>query len=246
MTEASESFEDLRKRLAEVRSRVERSARRAGRDPAEVALVAVSKTHPAELVARAVAAGARDLGENRVQEAEAKAEDVARLAGTRPRWHLIGPLQSNKARRAVRLFDVIHTIDSAELVARLERLCGEEGRGELPVLVQLGLADEPTKSGAAESDLPRLVEKLATCARVRLAGLMTMPPFVEDAEQARPYFRRLRELRDELRANGAFRRGAGELSMGMSHDFEVAVEEGATLVRVGTAVFGERGALRPG
>ena len=246
MTDASESFEDLRARLAQVRSRVEQSARRAGRDAAEITLVAVSKTHPAALVARAVAAGAQDLGENRVQEAEAKATEVERLAGARPRWHLIGPLQSNKARRAVRLFDVIHTVDSAELVARLERLCEEEGRGELPVLAQLSLADEPTKSGATEDELPRLVEGFAACARVRLAGLMTMPPFFEEAERARPYFRRLRELRDGLRAAGAFGGGAGELSMGMSHDFEVAIAEGATLVRVGTAVFGERGALKPG
>ena len=244
MAEASESFEGLRARLAGVRARIERSAQRAGRDPAEVALIAVSKTHPAELVARAVAAGAHDLGENRVQEAEAKAEGVARLANARPRWHLIGPLQSNKARRAVRLFDVIHTVASPELAARLERLCEEEGRDELPVLAQLGLANEPTKSGAAEDELPALVEKLETCARVRLVGLMTMPPYFEDAERVRPYFRRLRELRDELRGRGAFRGRAGELSMGMSHDFEVAVEEGATMVRVGTAVFGERGAAR--
>ena len=244
MTEAAESSDGLRARLAEVRSRVGRSAQLAGRDPSEVALIAVSKTHPAELIARAVAAGLRDLGENRVQEAEAKAVEVARLAGSRPRWHLIGPLQSNKARRAVRLFDVIHTADSAELVARLERLCEEEGRDELPVLVQLSLAGEPTKSGATEVELPTLVEKFEACARVRLTGLMTMPPFFEDAEQARPYFRRLRELRDELREGGAFRGGAGELSMGMSHDFEVAIEEGATMVRVGAAIFGERGAAR--
>jgi PLP dependent protein len=244
MAEAAESFDGLRERLAGVRSRVERSAERAGRDPAGVALIAVSKTHPAELVARAVSAGARALGENRVQEAEAKAGEVARLAGVRPRWHLIGPLQSNKARRAVRLFDVIHTVDSAELVARLERLCEEEGREELPVLVQLSLAGEATKSGAAAGELPALVEKFESCSRVRLAGLMTMPPFFADAERARPLFRRLRELRDELRGRGAFGALAGELSMGMSHDFEVAVEEGATMVRVGTAVFGERGAAR--
>ena len=244
MTEASESFDGLRARLAEVRSRVAQGARRAGREPAEITLIAVSKTHPAGLVARAVSAGAHDLGENRVQEAEGKAGEVARLAGARPRWHLIGPLQSNKARRAVRLFDVIHTVDSPELVARLERLCGEEGREELPVLVQLSLANEPTKSGAAESELPALVELFDSCARVRLAGLMTMPPFCEDAEQVRPFFRRLRGLRDDLRGRGAFRAGAGELSMGMSHDFEVAIEEGATMVRVGTAVFGGRAAAR--
>ena len=244
MTEASDSFDGLSARLAGVRSRVERSARGAGRDPSEVTLIAVGKTHPAELVARAASAGAHDLGENRVQEAEAKADEVARLAAVRPRWHLIGPLQSNKARRAVRLFDVIHTVDSAELAARLERLCEEEGRGELPVLLQLSLAGEPTKAGASEGELPRLVEKFENCARVRLAGLMTMPPFFEDAEQARPFFRRLRELRDELRGRGAFGAGAGALSMGMSHDFEVAIEEGATMVRVGTAIFGERGAPR--
>jgi hypothetical protein len=240
MAEASESFDGLRERLAGVRSRIRSSAGRAGRDSSEVTLIAVSKTHPAGLVARAVSAGAADLGENRVQEAEAKADEVARLAGARPRWHLIGPLQSNKARRAVRLFDVIHTVDSAELVARLERLCEEEGREELTALAQLSLAGEATKSGATERELPSLVEKFETCARVRLAGLMTMPPFCEDAEQVRPYFRRLRGLRDELRARGAFGDGRGELSMGMSHDFEVAVEEGATLVRVGTAVFGGR------
>jgi PLP dependent protein len=244
MTKAVESFDDVRARLAAVRSRIERSAVRAGRDPAEVTLIAVSKTHPAELIARAVSAGATDLGENRVQEAEAKFEDVARLAGARPRWHLIGPLQSNKARRAVRLFDVIHTVDSAELVARLERLCEEEGRESLPVLVQLSLANEPTKSGATEEELPALVEKFQTCSRVRLAGLMTMPPYLEDAEMVRPYFRRLREVRDDLGARGAFGGAAGALSMGMSHDFEAAIEEGATLVRVGTAIFGERAAAR--
>ena len=245
MTEAAQSFdESLGERLAQVRARVRRSAERAGRDPGAVTLIAVSKTHPAELVARAVATGATDLGENRVQEAEAKADEVARLAGARPRWHLIGPLQSNKARRAVRLFDVIHTVDSAELAARLERLCEEEGRRELPALLQVSLANEPTKSGATADELPAIVGRFETFGRVRLAGLMTMPPLLEDAERVRPYFRRLRELRDELRARGAFDNAggarAGELSMGMSHDFEVAIEEGATMVRVGTAVFGER------
>ena len=244
MSDASDSLETLRARLGEVRSRVEQGARHAGRDPAGVTLIAVSKTHPAELVAGAVAAGASDLGENRLQEAESKADEVARLAGARPRWHLIGPLQSNKARRAVRLFDVIHTIDSAELITRLERLCEEEGREELPVLLQVSLADEATKSGALESELPQLVETISGCARVRLVGLMTLPPFQNDAERVRPFFRRLRGLRDELRERDAFRGGAGELSMGMSHDFEVAIEEGATMVRVGTAVFGERGPAR--
>jgi pyridoxal phosphate enzyme (YggS family) len=243
---ASESL--LGARLDEVRNRIEASARRTGRDPAEITLIAVSKTHPADLIARAIDAGARDLGENRVQEAEEKIAEIARLhlAGAdcggerRVRWHLIGHLQSNKARRAVKLFDLIHTVDSVALVERLERLCEEEDQSELPVLVQLSLAGEAAKAGAQVNDLPAIVERINACARVRPAGLMTMPPFAEDAEESRPYFRRLRELRDEWQERGAFTAGAGELSMGMSHDYEVAIEEGATLVRVGTAIFGAR------
>ncbi|MCA1815207.1 MAG: YggS family pyridoxal phosphate-dependent enzyme [Acidobacteria bacterium] len=246
---------ELRARLEEVREKIDASARRAGRDPAAVRLIAVSKTHPADLIARAISAGVTDLGENRVQEAE---EKIARLGGAsgagergerRARWHLIGHLQSNKARRAVKLFDAVHTVDSPALVERLERLCEEEGRAELPVLAQLSIAGEATKAGADARELPSIVERAAACTRVRLVGLMTMPPYFEDAERVRPYFRALRELRDEWRARGAFAKleggtpaseGAGELSMGMSHDFRVAVEEGATLVRVGTAIFGER------
>jgi hypothetical protein len=222
-------------------SRIDAAARRAGRAPAEVTLVAVSKTHPAALVREAAAAGLRDFGENRVQEAEAK---MAELRPSAPglRWHLIGHLQPNKARRAARLFDLIHSVDSAALVGRLERICAEEARAALDVLVQVDLAGEATKSGAAEGELPAVFEALGGCARVRCRGLMLLPPFFEDAERARPYFRRLRALRDEWGARGAFAGGGrGELSMGMSHDYEVAVEEGATLVRVGTAVFGERG-----
>jgi pyridoxal phosphate enzyme (YggS family) len=238
----------LRARLEEVRRRIELCARRAGRDPASITLVAVSKTHPASLVAQAIRAGARDLGENRVQEAEEKIEEIKRSGdgGARARWHLIGHLQSNKARRAVRAFDVIHTVDSVALAERLERVCEEEDRAELPVLVQLSLAGEAAKAGAEVSELPSIVERINSCARVRLLGLMTMPPFFDDAEQARPFFRRLRELRDEWRARGAFVNGdnggdgAGALSMGMSHDYEAAIEEGATLVRVGTAIFGAR------
>lgn len=230
----------LRTRIEEVRARIRDCARRAGRDPREVTLVAVSKTHPAGIVADAIRAGATDLGENKVQEAEGKIEEIARTGDLRARWHLIGHLQSNKSRRAVRLFDLIHTVDSAALVERLERLCEEEERAELPVLVQLSLAGEAAKSGASADDLPAIVERIGACARLRLAGLMTMPPFAEDAEESRAYFRRLRGLRDEWRARGAFGEGIGELSMGMSHDYEVAVEEGATLVRVGTAIFGAR------
>ena len=239
-SEARPEASDFRARAAEVLSRIERAARRAGRDPAGVTLVAVSKTHPAPLVREAAAAGLRDFGENRVQEAEGK---MAELRGEAPalRWHLIGALQANKARRAARLFDLIHSVDSAALVTRLERVCAEEGRASLDVLLQVDLAGEATKGGAGEAELPALLEALARCERVSCRGLMILPPFFEDAERVRPFFRRLRELRDELRGRGAFGRGAGELSMGMSHDYEVAVEEGATLVRVGTALFGERG-----
>jgi pyridoxal phosphate enzyme (YggS family) len=241
MTEAAEQLEGIGGRLAEVRRRIDASARRAGRDPSEITLVAVSKTHPADLVAQAIRAGATDLGENKVQEAGEKIEEIRRDDDLRPRWHLIGHLQSNKARRAVQLFDVIHTVDSVALVQRLERLCEEENRSELRVLAQLSLAGEAAKAGAEVNELPSIVERVSSCARVRLTGLMTMPPISDDAEAARPYFRALRELRDKWHARGAFQAGAGELSMGMSHDYEVAIAEGATMVRVGTAIFGARG-----
>ena len=241
--EARPDVSALRARAAAVLGRIAAAAQRAGRDPGEVTLVAVSKTHPAALVRGAAAAGLTDFGENRVQEAEAK---ITELKPEAPglRWHLVGHLQPNKARRAARLFDLIHSVDSAALVGRLERICAEEGRERLEVLVQVDLAGEATKSGATEAELPAVFEALGRSARVRCRGLMILPPFFEDVERVRPYFRRLRRLRDELHARGAFGEGAGELSMGMSHDYEAAVEEGATLVRVGTALFGERGAAR--
>lgn len=232
--------EILGMRLAEVRERMAQAARRAGREPKEVTLIAVSKTHPVEVLQQAVAAGALDFGENRVQEAEEKIEQIGR---TPARWHLIGHLQANKARRAVKLFDVIQTVDSVALVERLERLCVEEQRESLDVLIQVDLAGETTKAGAPEADLPRLVEAFGACAHLRLQGLMTLPPFAEEAERTRPFFRRLRELRDEFReafAPRAVESARGQLSMGMSHDYEVAIEEGATMVRVGTAIFGAR------
>jgi hypothetical protein len=239
MSQATEMLLELPERLAEIRRRIEGSARAVHRAPEEVELIAVSKTHPPSLLRQAIEAGVGALGENRVQEAEAKIEELGR---ERVRWHLIGHLQANKARRAVQLFDVIHSLDSSSLASRLERLSLEEGRDELPVLIQVDLAGEVTKSGASEEELPELVATITACERLRLAGLMTLPPFFEDAEQSRPYFRRLRELRDALQSRGAFGAGRGELSMGMSHDFELAIEEGATMVRVGTAIFGERGA----
>jgi len=229
--------DQLGERLAGVRAQIEEAALKCGRLPHEVTLIAISKTHPASLVRTAIELGATDVGENRVQEAEQKINEVGRNA---TRWHLVGHLQANKARRAVQFFDVIHSLDSLELARRLDRLCGEEGRENLPVLIQVDLGHEETKSGIDDSELRGLVEGLKGLKRVKLHGLMTLPPFFDDPEEARPFFRRLREWRDELAAQGAFGDRTGQLSMGMTHDFAVAIEEGATMVRVGTAIFGER------
>ena len=223
--------ETLAQRFAAVNKQIETAARNAGRDSSEIKLIAVSKTHPAEILSEAISAGARVFGENKVQEAEAKIEKLGRDSAE---WHLIGHLQSNKARLAVRLFDVIHTLDSIKLAERLERLCEEENRETLAVLIQVDLAKESTKNGIEEKDLSKLVEFLQSCKRLKFDGLMIIPPYFEDAEKTRPFFKKLRQIRDEILPDG-------ELSMGMSHDFTVAIEEGATLVRVGTAIFGARG-----
>jgi len=223
--------------LEQVRQRIARACERSGRDPGEVKLVAVSKTHPADTIREAIAAGCRVFGENKVQEAEGKIVEVGRQAAE---WHLIGHLQSNKARKAVQLFDVIHSLDSVELATRLERICKEEDRATLPVLIQVDLAGEETKSGISETGLPELVDYLKTCERLKLVGLMILPPLNELPEATRHYFQRLRRIRDEYASQHLFAEGRGELSMGMSHDFEVAIEEGATIVRVGTAIFGDR------
>jgi len=228
--------EEIRDRLARVRERIERAARRAGRQPDDISLIAVSKTIDPATIQEAVDAGIRDLGENRVQEGAGK---IPQVKGEGLRWHLIGHLQSNKARLAVRSFQEIQTVDSTALASRLDRVAGEESR-HLPVLIQVRLADESTKSGAYETELPEIVETLERAGHLGLRGLMTIPPFFDSPEDTRPYFRRLRETLDKLNANRGPGRKLTELSMGMSHDFEVAVEEGATMVRVGTAIFGER------
>ena len=220
----------LRENLAEVKKRIEKAAQKSGRNADEIKLIAVSKTHSTKVLRDAMAAGATIFGENKIQEAE---EKIKELGKKNLEWHLIGHLQSNKARRAVKLFDVIHTLDSVELAERLERICIDENRTSLSVLAQVDLADEKTKNGIGEKGLPNLIEFLKTCERLKFDGLMIIPPFFEDIEKVRPFFRRLREIRDEFLPNG-------ELSMGMSHDFEIAIEEGATLVRVGTAIFGAR------
>jgi hypothetical protein len=222
--------------LAEVRARIEAAARRAGRDPAAVTLIAVSKTFSADHVRAAWQAGQRDFGENKVQEAEQKIAATADLTGAR--WHLIGHLQSNKARKAA-AFAVIHSIDSVELLNRVDAAAAEQG-ARPTVLIQADLAGETTKHGAAEQEIEQLVRRAAEARAVRLAGLMLLPPWNENQEVTRPWFARLRALRDRLRAAGIPSGALEHLSMGMSHDFEAAVEEGATLVRVGTAIFGKR------
>jgi hypothetical protein len=226
--------DDVRANLATVRDRLEGAARAAGREPASVRLVAVSKTFPVELIRAAVAAGQADFGENKIQEGLQKMEAAADLP---IRWHLIGHLQSNKARKAAARFQYIHSVDDLDLLLRLDRAAVEAGTAP-ELLVQVDLAGEATKSGAPEPAVRDMFA--AELHAARLVGLMLLPPWTENPEDVRPWFRRLRLLRDELRAGGVPADRVRELSMGMSHDFEVAVEEGSTMVRVGTAIFGER------
>ena len=222
--------------LAAVRGRLEQAARTAGRNPADIRLVAISKTFPAEAVREAFAAGQVDFGENRVQEALQKIRETAELHS---RWHLVGHLQTNKARKVVGPFAYVHSVDSLELLRRLEEAASTE-RTSPKLLIQVDLAGEATKFGAGEADLPALFEAAGRLQSAQVVGLMVLPPFAEDPETARPWFRRLREIRDSLVAGGVPPVQLRELSMGMSHDFHVAVEEGATIVRVGTAIFGTR------
>lgn len=253
-------FNEVAENLARVRERIERAAVRAGRRADEITLIAVSKTHSAAQIRELHEAGVRNFGENRVQEWESKRAHLLDLAAT---WHMIGHVQSNKAAKAVRLFDSIDSLDSSGLAERLDRAkkdfntegtenpegaekIGGEEKGTAPVgntrlraLIEVKLDPGETKSGVSGEDLAPLVRAVLQLPDLELRGLMGVPPYFDDAEKARPYFRRLRELRDELRLQ------AGKdllpvLSMGMSHDFEVAIEEGATEIRVGTALFGER------
>jgi hypothetical protein len=219
------AIDTLRERLAAVRERIARAAGRARRDPAEITLLAVTKVFPAKVIREAYELGLRQFGENYVQEFERKAPEVADLAEAR--FHLIGHLQSNKSKKAAELFQVIQTVDSPKLARRLN----DAGRA-LDVMLEVKLSEEDAKSGADPAALLELIEGVRACANLRLLGLMTMPPWTEDPEASRPYFRRLREV--------AERHGLPQLSMGMSHDLEAAIEEGATCVRVGTALFGKR------
>jgi pyridoxal phosphate enzyme (YggS family) len=218
---------DLRANLGRVQEAVARACARAGRSPDHVLLIAVSKTMDVERVRLAIAAGVVALGENRVQEAKEKIEALGRPVP----WHLIGSLQTNKAKDAARLFDWIHSVDRLELAQELSRRA-HGGERTLNVLLQVNLGDEPQKGGVAPAELKRLHDTMVGLPSLKVRGLMAIPPATEQPEQARPYFRRLRELRDEL--------GLEHCSMGMSADFEVAIEEGATMVRVGTAIFGAR------
>lgn len=220
--------------FARVRERVGQAAKRAGRSADEVTIVAVSKTFPSEAIRAAYDAGLRHFGENRVQEWESKRAALAQLDAT---WHLIGHLQSNKSRRAAYLFHRVDSVDDLALAKRLDAAAAAEGKN-LPVLIEVRLSDEITKSGIAESELASLAASIAPFGHVDLLGLMTIPPFLDDPERVRPYFRKLRELRDEVSRH--IGRKLPVLSMGMSHDFEVAIEEGATEIRAGTAIFGER------
>ena len=215
----------LGERLNAVRERIARAAERAHRDPQTILLLAVTKVFPATVIEEAYALGLREFGENYVQEFEGKYGQVHNLEGVR--FHLIGHLQSNKSGKAAELFDVVQTVDSAKLARRLS----DAGRS-LEVMLEVKLAPEEAKSGAAPEELPELIAAVQALARLRLTGLMTMPPWSDDSEASRPYFRRLREL--------AERHGLPQLSMGMSGDLEVAIEEGSTCVRVGTALFGKR------
>ena len=218
-------METLRERLAAVRERIARAAERARRDPADILLLAVTKVFPPDAIREAYHLGLREFGENYVQEFETKAPAVADLAGAR--FHLIGHLQSNKSKKAAELFQTIQTVDSAKLARRLN-----DAATPLDVMLEVKLSSEEAKSGASAADLPELIAAVRSCPHLHLLGLMTMPPWSDDPEAARPIFRALREL--------AGKHGLRGLSMGMSHDLETAIEEGSTCVRVGTALFGKR------
>jgi len=227
---------DIRDNIARVEERIGAACRRSGRRREDVTLVAVSKTQPPEAIRAAFAAGLRNFGENRVQEAVSKRPALADLGAT---WHLIGHLQSNKARVACEIFHWIHSVDSFRLAQKLAQAVAP-GSARLPVLMEVNLGEESSKSGVRAAEAVALAEQIGTMDTLDLRGLMVIPPFLENPEEVRPYFRRLRALAADLEKRKLARVSMQELSMGMSHDFEVAIEEGATMVRVGTAIFGVR------
>lgn len=218
---------DLAASIQNVRARIAAAAQRAGRDPGDITLVAVTKTVEPERIEQALAAGLTVLGESKVQEAKAKTPVVS----SRARWHMIGHLQTNKARDAVALFELIHSVDSVKLAAELNKWAEHTGKTQ-SILLEVNVSGEASKFGLKPDALEAALEQINAMPRLEVQGLMTIAPFAEELEKARPYFRKLRDLRDRLALT--------HLSMGMTHDFEVAIEEGATLVRIGTAIFGER------
>lgn len=226
--------------IARVRERICSAARRAGSDPSGITLMGVSKTFPSELILEAYAAGLRSFGENKVQEFSSKAGFLSGLPGAE--WHMIGHLQTNKAARAAELFAAVDSVDSLRLAEKLNFAARQLGKN-LAVLIEINVGGEAAKSGMApgSQELENLLQAAPELPQLEIRGLMTVPPWTADPQKARPYFRKLRELRDHIAGRGLPRVGMNLLSMGMSHDFEVAIEEGSTCIRVGTAIFGERG-----
>ncbi|MGE0128586.1 MAG: YggS family pyridoxal phosphate-dependent enzyme [Blastocatellales bacterium] len=230
----------MKARLEEINRRIAAACGRAGRQVSEVTLVAVSKTVPVERIREAIEVGVRTLGENRIQEAAAKIPELSAIsADHNVQWHLIGHLQSNKARRAVELFDAVHSVESFKLAERLDSIAGETGK-RLPVFIEVNLGGEESKAGVAPDEVLPFCEQISKFANLELKGLMAVPPFFDDPEDARPFFQRLRRMRDHAKQAGVVSEQFNDLSMGMSNDFEVAIEEGATFIRVGTALFGAR------
>lgn len=230
-------MDPIARNIQSIRERIAIAADKCGRSLNDISLLAVSKTFPRELIVRAVEAGIRQFGENRVQEAETKIHPLREIQGLE--WHLVGHLQTNKARRAAELFDVIHSVDSVKLAARLNQASIEAGK-ILSILLQVDMGDESTKFGAEPGQILDLVPAIAGFTGLRLNGLMIIPPFFDDPDTVRPYFAGLRELRDKLESEQPGCLGLKHLSMGMSHDFEQAIQEGSTILRIGTAIFGQR------
>ena len=230
----------IARNIAETQNRVASAAQRAGRDPSEITLMGVSKTFSVERIREAYAAGLRVFGENRLQEFGVKEDALRDLPDAE--WHMIGHLQTNKAAKAAELFDAVDSLDSVRLAERLNA-SAESGGKVLPVLVEINVGGEQAKSGLASDadELEQILQGAPRWANLEICGLMTVPPYTEDPEGSRPYFRQLRQIRDRIAARALPKIGTAILSMGMSHDFDVAIEEGATCVRVGTAIFGERG-----
>jgi len=228
---------DLSENIKNIYRKISHAAMRVERNPAEVKLIAVTKTVDTERIKEAVDWGLRVFGESRVQEAKEKISNLkSQISNSRIEWHLIGHLQKNKANIAVQLFDLIHSLDSIGLAHELDKHAEKEGKAQR-VLVQVKLSQEETKHGVSKEDLMDLIEAATKMKNLKLEGLMTMPPYFDQSEMARPYFKGLKALRDEMEQSGY---DLPELSMGMTHDFEIAIEEGATMVRIGTGIFGER------